>query len=176
MKFNFFIIGLSFIILFLRFLISIIQEFSMRMREFLTDCYLPELLKKHKRVVSLYVIKIASVAAGILFIYSMVRFTPFLPERYVPEDNLFDLGFYLDKFTEYIRSENNPDFPDSIYNICWETSLTYVLLLSFIALLQWIKVFRRILGFVKNKTFSGMKAAVKVPEAERNPGTPERYI
>lgn len=153
----FFIIGLSLLFLLLFSLIFIIKAFYLHIKKILADNYLPEILKEQKSIILLFVIKVVIIIAGMLAIYSVVHFTPFLPEKYIPEDNIFDLGFYFKKFMEYIRQENDHNLTTTIFNLSFKTSLTYILVFSLLIFIQWIKLFRRIMKFIgnrtKNKTF-----------------------
>ncbi|MEN6316845.1 MAG: ABC transporter permease [Clostridiaceae bacterium] len=158
-KVDFFAAGLFLIFLFLRRMISATGAFYFRLKGSIKDSYLTEALKKQKKSILLYIAEMAVIIAGVLIIYYIVHFTPFLPEEFIPEDNLFDAGFYFGRFVEYIRTENNVNFRGTIYNICFKTSLIYILFLSLFIFIYLIKTFSRILKLTANKTFQGVNPA-----------------
>lgn len=98
--------------------------------------------------------------AAILLLFLFIRFQPYLPGKFLPDDNIFDFGFYSNAVVSSIQAKNAYEGYDFFWNLssralCWSTAGTLVSLALFIALFRRGLALGRMAlkSFLKHKYF-----------------------
>lgn len=88
------------------FLIRYLKSFLKFIKSRQRNDYLPEILKAEtKRIVLSFAVIFLGVSASI-YVVSLMQFIFNLPERYIPEDNIFDFKFYFGQILAEIKEKN----------------------------------------------------------------------
>ncbi len=105
----------------------------------LKDKYLLELLKSEKIAIAKLVFIAAGTLACIFAILMMVKFKPYIPSEYIPQDNIFDVGFYSEKIKSAIAASNTSHgYVPSEFEIEYKNTLKLSVFFSACALLLFI--------------------------------------
>ncbi len=76
-------------------------------RSKLRDSYIKEMIRKNILTIALDLLIMFGFAGILLFIWRIVKFEFYVPSEYLPPDNVFDIGFYIEKIKAVIRQSNS---------------------------------------------------------------------
>ncbi len=114
-------------------------------RRRLKDKYLLELLKSDKKAIIKLVLIAAGIFACIIAILMIIKFNPHIPDEYIPQDNIFDMGFYTEKIKSAIAVSNSShNYIPSEFEIEFKNSLKLSVFLFACSLLLFISTVSRI--------------------------------
>ena len=101
-----FVFGIIAILYILTFLVRYLASWLKRMRNKAKDHYLPGLLRAEWKSVLLSAAIVLSGIALMVWIGSRIRIEISIPQKYMPDDNLFDFKFYFEQILADIKEKN----------------------------------------------------------------------
>ena len=101
-----FFLGVYIIWVLAAYLIKHIKKSFKAGRELMNESYVSHAVKANWKDLLKSILVAALYVAGIFVIYNIVKFTISIPLQYIPADNIFDFGFYIDKLKEAFRIQN----------------------------------------------------------------------
>jgi len=76
-------------------------------RHKLGDLYIKEMVRRNILPLVLDLLIVFGFAGILVLIWRLVKFEFYVPSGYLPPDNVFDIGFYIEKIKEMIRQSNS---------------------------------------------------------------------
>jgi hypothetical protein len=142
-----FVVGILSIILLAGVLFKYIKWGWYSLKKDLGEKYLLDVLKANIMKICAFFIGTAAIAAGATVIFFIVRFRLYLPASIIPQENIFDLNFYMDKIKEaiYMSNQSSGYSPTSLEAYASKAAsinivFAFFMLLVFIAIISSIKL------------------------------------
>lgn len=89
-----FVVGCLIIVLLCRLIIKVCKNLKSFIKGKLKDYYFMQLLCKEKRQLIMFLLKTGLIIALIIIIFSLAKFNIVVNDKYLPNDNIFDISFY----------------------------------------------------------------------------------
>ncbi len=117
--------------------------FSGYLRGCMQNKYFFEMLVTEKARIALFLAALSVISALMGLTLWLAGFKPLIPYQYIPYDNIFDLGFYLEKLIQYVHASNQLQgyIPTSLEMYRKNASLIINLLSVFLAAVFILTVF-----------------------------------
>lgn len=134
-----FILGLCCIVLMARRLLRLLRKSFMLYKSQFRYSYFLEIIKRNALAIGASLIT-ASVYSGIIiFIVNLIKFEFYVPHRYIPAENIFDIGFYINQIRSIIRDSNAFYEVNYVpFNALFQTSFKIELLIIAVLLILFI--------------------------------------
>jgi len=102
-----FLLGLLCIIFLIRQIIMLIKKAVNFYKLKLRDAYLAELIRRNAILAISNIVMLISFVAVVVVIGRLIRFEFYIPDKYIPPENIFDIGFYIDQIKNSIKDSNS---------------------------------------------------------------------
>lgn len=142
-----FILGAVAIILTLKFIYGYSKNAIKHLKMKADSYYIPEMLKAEWKRVVLNITVLVFCCFGMYAIISLTRFKLYVPDRFIPEDNLFDLSFYFQRLLKDIQTassyRSSPySLLELVFNNILQTGIICIIaiLFSFISAMLFYKL------------------------------------
>ncbi len=142
-----FIIGTLAVFLIGRRLIVFCRSGFDHIKSCLKKVYIKEMLKNEKFFILKYLLCLPGSMALIVIIFILIRFKANIPVEYIPYDNIFDLGFYMEKLKSLVYHANLsagyiPSYSETCYNnaLKLKSILLALSVVSFLITVTYIKI------------------------------------
>lgn len=83
-------------------IIQIVRIFNLNLK----NEYLLEIIKKHKKELFIYLLKISFIISAMIIFWKLIKFDAYIPAKYIP-DEIIDISYYLDLFKLGIKQGMN---------------------------------------------------------------------
>lgn len=101
------LVGLACVYLLIKNFVEFLKRRIAFYRHKLGDLYIKEMVRRNILPLVLDLLIVFGFAGILVLIWRLVKFEFYVPSGYLPPDNVFDIGFYIEKIKEMIRQSNS---------------------------------------------------------------------
>ncbi|WP_242949476.1 ABC transporter permease [Clostridium pasteurianum] len=150
----YFIIGICGIILLIKIALKYFKSLAAFFKEKLKTNYFGEILRNNKKEIFFTSSKILLCLASIIIIFSLIKFNITIDNKYLPNDNIFEISFYRKTYFENMQLKNaNESGFSNVYDryITNVTNIEKIILLGEIISFIILMVDGKLLLMLKSK-------------------------